>query len=334
MLVASIDLEGGQAVQLRQGEELAVAGGDPFIWADRFSVNGDLAVIDLDAAKGRPLTNRGLVEELIGYGRVRVGGGVRSVDTARHWLERGADKVIVGTAATPQFLGQLNEDLDSSRIMAAMDAYNGEVVINGWRKRTGKPLIPSIQSVAAEVGGFLITCVEKEGVYGGVDFDFARGLKGAAGEARVTLAGGIRSAEEVASLDFLGMDSQVGMALYENKMSLPQVQVALLGKQMEEQKRWPVEIWQQGLQIDRGQITEARLDFIMNRGRQQIDASDGLFDLVGAEPRQPWCGRLMHIEPKRNQGFRLEIAGRSKPTVAWPEAAWRGSDRHQQKPKS
>ena len=106
MIIPSIDLKGGQTVQLVGGAEKAIDAGDPVPIAERFSLAGEIAVIDLDAAM-RTGTNAALIEGLLPRFACRVGGGIRDVATAIGWLDKGARKVILGTAAKPEILFQL-----------------------------------------------------------------------------------------------------------------------------------------------------------------------------------------------------------------------------------
>jgi phosphoribosyl-ATP pyrophosphohydrolase len=70
------------------------------------------------------------------------------------------------------------------------------------------------------VGGFLVTFVEREGRLGGTSLDRAEALVREAGACRVTIAGGVTTPEEIATLDGLGADAQVGMAIYTGRMDL------------------------------------------------------------------------------------------------------------------
>lgn len=215
MIVPSIDLQGGQTVQLIGGEKLAIEAGDPRPIAARFGRVGEIAVIDLDAALGRG-SHAPLIAELCARHDCRVGGGIRDEATARRWLDAGAAKIILGTAATPELLGALPRD----RVIAALDARDGEVVTHGWTTRTGARIDDRIRELRPYVSGFLVTFVEREGRLGGTAMERVRPLVEAAGEARVTIAGGVTTAAEVAELDRLGADAQVGMALYSGRLKL------------------------------------------------------------------------------------------------------------------
>lgn len=215
MIIPSIDLMGGQAVQLVGGERLALEAGDPLVIAESFSLVGEIAVIDLDAALGQG-SNQAVIQSLVERFACRVGGGIRDEATALKWIDMGAAKVILGTAATPDLLVKLPRE----RVMAAVDCQNGMVVDHGWRSETGVPGRDKISELRPLVSGFLVTFVEREGGLGGMDLDQIREVIDAAGDIPVTVAGGVARAEEIGQIHALGADVQVGMALYTKRFSL------------------------------------------------------------------------------------------------------------------
>jgi len=232
MIVPSIDIMGGRAVQLRRGKEFVLDGGDPVARLKEFSVAGEVAVVDLDAALGRG-SNAELIRDLLRRASCRVGGGIRDLDSARRWLEAGAVQIMIGTAATPEFCGALPRE----RVIAAVDADRGEVVVDGWRTKTGVPVLERVRELAPVVGGFLFTQVDKEGEMGGFDCAALEAVVRHAAGARVTAAGGITTAGEVAELDRIGADAQVGMALYSGRLSLGDAVAAPLARPL------PGEVW-------------------------------------------------------------------------------------------
>jgi len=223
MIIPSVDLQGSKAVQLVGGKDLAVDAGDPRPIATKFGRVGEIAVIDLDAAMGSGDQTE-TIKDLLKLAPCRVGGGIRSVERALMWLDAGARKVILGTAATPEILSQLPRD----RVMAALDAVNGEVVVEGWKTKTGTSVIDKMKELAPYVGGFLVTFVEREGRMVGMDFDRVAELKEAAGDVPLVVAGGIATADEIGRLDAMGIDVQVGMALYTGKIDLTDALLACL----------------------------------------------------------------------------------------------------------
>ena len=223
MIIPSIDVAGGRTVQLIGGRDLALEAGAPEAWMDRFAIAGEVAVVDLDAALGRG-GNAAPLAPLLRRGRVRVGGGIRDLAAARRWLDLGAERIVIGTAASSDLLRQLPRE----RVVVALDAVHGEVVVDGWRTATGRSVPERIAEWRDLVGGFLVTFVEREGRLGGTDLVAAQELVTAAGDARVTIAGGVTTAEEVAALDRIGADAQVGMALYTGRLDLAEAIAAPL----------------------------------------------------------------------------------------------------------
>ncbi len=223
MIIPSIDLMGGQTVQLVGGEEMAVEAGDPRPILERFSRVGEVAVVDLDAALGKG-SNRDLIADLVKIAPIRVGGGIRDVKTAIDWLDAGATKVVLGTAAKPEIL----KELPRERVIAALDAKHGEVVVEGWQTGTGKRIEERMAELRPYVGGFLVTLVESEGRLQGIDLARVKELAAAAGDVELTVAGGVTTPEDVAAIDRLGVHAQVGMALYTGKFDLASALVAML----------------------------------------------------------------------------------------------------------
>ena len=107
MLIPSIDLQGGQIVQLVQGERLAVASDDIDGWVRKFERFPKIQLIDLDAAKNTG-DNRALVASICRRLPCRVGGGVRTADArggvAGRWSAEGDRRIVAlhGRAAEPR----------------------------------------------------------------------------------------------------------------------------------------------------------------------------------------------------------------------------------------
>lgn len=215
MMIPSIDIQNGQAVQLIGGEKKAIDAGDPRPIAEQFARVGEIALIDLDAAMGTG-ANKDLLKEICAQQPCRVGGGIRDVDTAIEWLDAGAQKVILGTAATPEILRELPRE----RVIAALDARNDKIVVEGWKKETNDTIEERMAELRQYVSGFLVTFVECEGRMGGLPFERVERLVECAGDAKLTAAGGVRNAEDIATIDALGADAQVGMALYSGAIDL------------------------------------------------------------------------------------------------------------------
>jgi phosphoribosyl-ATP pyrophosphohydrolase/phosphoribosyl-AMP cyclohydrolase len=216
MILPSIDLMNGRVVQLVGGESLALEAGDPHPIAERFALAGEIAVVDLDAALGRD-SNAELVASLVRRFPCRIGGGIRDLATARRWLDLGATRIVIGTAAEPELLRALPRE----RVIVALDARHGEVVDHGWTRGTGRGIAQRMTELRPHCGGFLVTFVEREGrMQGTAPLDELRALRALAGDRSLTIAGGVTGADEIAALDRIGCDAQVGMALYTGQLEL------------------------------------------------------------------------------------------------------------------
>jgi phosphoribosylformimino-5-aminoimidazole carboxamide ribotide isomerase len=146
MLIPSIDLMGGKIVQLVQGDKKALEFDNFDYWIERFSKYPLVQVIDLDAARGAG-DNRLIVQQIVKRLNCQVGGGIRSLETARAVLEMGARKVIFGSALLEggkinrQFAATLAVRVSVPRpLVYALDSRGGRVAIDGWR--TGDYRLP------------------------------------------------------------------------------------------------------------------------------------------------------------------------------------------------
>ncbi|MBI5486720.1 MAG: phosphoribosyl-ATP diphosphatase [Deltaproteobacteria bacterium] len=222
MIVPSIDLMGGRAVQLRRGRKKVLERRDVLGLARRFRTYGPIAVIDLDAALGKG-DNLELIRRICAEAECRVGGGIRTVERAREVLAAGAAQLVIGTKAERGFLQQLPKD----RVIVAVDAVRGKVVDRGWRRRTRVAPEVRARELSPYCAGFLFTVVEREGGLAGTDLDAIRRVR-AATDLPLTAAGGITTEEELLRLDRLGIDAQVGMAIYTGKLDLPRAFAGLI----------------------------------------------------------------------------------------------------------
>jgi phosphoribosylformimino-5-aminoimidazole carboxamide ribotide isomerase len=225
MLIPSIDLLGGQIVQLVQGEKLRLAFDDFEYWIEKFSKYKLVQLIDLDAAK-RQGDNSALVEQMAKRLPVQVGGGIHTVERAKQVLGAGARRVIIGSAlftserqVNTEFAAELADAIGAERVVAGIDTKNGRIAVKGWKAQvelTPDEAMPLLEEYAA---AFLYTHVDGEGMMGGFPMDVAARLRKLT-KRQLIVAGGIRTQQEVDELDALGADAVVGMAVYTNQMQV------------------------------------------------------------------------------------------------------------------
>ena len=216
MLIPSIDLLDGKAVQLEQGnpDRKIVEEEDVFGLLERFSLYGEVAIIDLDAALGRG-SNKDLIKQLIKKYPCRVGGGIRDYDTAREYLSAGAKKVILGTSCRSEFV----KKLPSSQLIFAIDAKGDDWVTHGWQSTDTVKVLDLIEEIQGNCSEFLYTQVQKEGMLGGIDEERVKAVVKAS-KIPVTVAGGITTLDDIKTINGLGANSQIGMSVYTGKLKL------------------------------------------------------------------------------------------------------------------
>jgi phosphoribosylformimino-5-aminoimidazole carboxamide ribotide isomerase len=223
MLIPSIDLMGGKIVQLVQGEKKSLEFDNFDYWIERFSEYPLVPVIDLDAARGTG-NNREIVLRIVQQLKCQAGGGIRTIEAARELMEAGARKVILGSALlkdghiNTQFASTLASALGPTALVFALDSRGGRVAIEGWRKETSITALDMIRALESFCETFLYTHIDTEGLMGGIAMEVVRAIRQATSR-RLVVAGGITSQEEIDSLDALGIDAVVGMALYSGKIS-------------------------------------------------------------------------------------------------------------------
>ena len=224
MLIPSIDLQGGRIVQLVQGEHPALATDDFEGWIAKFAAFPKVQLIDLDAAKNAG-DNAALVTSICARLPCRVGGGIRTVERAETLFESGARKVIVGSrlfrSGEPDlaFAESFARRFGHDRLIAAVDARGGRVVIDGWRTQLSIGPVEAIAALEPFFGEFLFTNVDKEGLMRGIDRAAITAVREATIRA-VTAAGGVTTQDDVDWLTGVDVNAVVGMAIYTGKLKI------------------------------------------------------------------------------------------------------------------
>ena len=222
MIIPSIDIMDGKAVQLKQGKQKILEREDIFELAEYFGRFGEIAVIDLDAAMGKG-SNLEIIKKLCKMVPCRVGGGIRSVEKAKEILSYGATKIIIGTKASEYFLSLLPKD----KVIVAIDANKGKIVNEGWMNETNATPADFVKRFDTLCSGYLYTIVEKEGTMTGTDLDAIKQVRAITNKELVA-AGGISSIDEIVELDKINASCQLGMSIYTGKINLSDAYCAIL----------------------------------------------------------------------------------------------------------
>ncbi|MCF6318405.1 MAG: bifunctional phosphoribosyl-AMP cyclohydrolase/phosphoribosyl-ATP diphosphatase HisIE [Proteobacteria bacterium] len=224
MLIPSIDLLDGKAVQLQQGQrnKKIIEKDDVFALLEEFSLYGEVAIIDLNAAMGTG-SNQALIEQMLRKQPCRVGGGIRDLKTAKAYLAAGATKIILGTSANNDFV----KKLPKNSLIFAIDAKGDYLTTHGWQQTADTKIVDIISDLAKNCGEFLYTQVKNEGMMGGIDKVRIEQVIQAS-PISVTVAGGISSYQDLQWINNKGANSQIGMAIYSGAMQLDKAFLSLV----------------------------------------------------------------------------------------------------------
>lgn len=226
-VIPAVDISRGRCVRLYRGrlEDTTVYYDDPLVAALRWVGEGAkfLHLVDLDAAAGLGDNLESIKKIIRGSGvPCQVGGGIRSLDKAKEYVDAGAERVIFGTAALEmRVITEALRSLGGERTMAAVDHLMGRVAIRGWKELT--TMDASVLCTRLEEAGvrnILMTSIDRDGTMKGPNLEYtlkvARSLTGA-----VYVAGGFAKLLDLAPLRGSTISGIVlGKSLYEGTIDL------------------------------------------------------------------------------------------------------------------
>jgi 1-(5-phosphoribosyl)-5-[(5-phosphoribosylamino)methylideneamino] imidazole-4-carboxamide isomerase/N-(5'phosphoribosyl)anthranilate isomerase len=231
VLLPAVDVAGGKAVRLTQGEAGSETSyGDPVDAAEEWADQGAewIHLVDLDAAFGRG-NNHGLLKKVIKQVRgvnVELSGGIRDDASLESALDIGAKRINLGTAAleNPEWaanvIGQYGE-----AIAVGLDVRGTTLAARGWTQDGGDLWKVLDRLEDAGCGRYVVTDVTKDGTLGGPNLELLRQIMDRTARP-VVASGGISSLDDIAALRELvplGLEGAiVGKALYAGAFTLPE----------------------------------------------------------------------------------------------------------------
>lgn len=226
----AIDLYGGQAVRLYKGDydQMTVYDPEPLNTVRKFEAAGarHLHLVDLEGAKTGQTTNLPTIEKLAASTGlfIEVGGGIRTMDTVRRYLNAGASRVILGTAAVtdPDFTARAVAEY-GEKIAVGADLKDGKVAIKGWLETsqdTWEVFFEKMQILGVKT--IICTDISKDGAMQGTNRALYRELTQRFAM-DIIASGGVSSLEDIQALKAAGVHGAIiGKAYYTGAIDLAQ----------------------------------------------------------------------------------------------------------------
>lgn len=213
----AIDLISNKSVRLTEGDYATseVMGRTPaeaIHFYNQFEQVKRIHIVDLIGAKTKQPAEKDFITSLIQAAKhpVEIGGGIRSEETIRYYLNNGVDYVIIGTRGltdTP-WLKRMTEQFPG-KIYLGLDAQHDQVAINGWIEKANKTIFSVIDDVRdIDLGGIIYTDISKDGKMNGPNFDLTEGLVSYSPHP-IIASGGIRHQKDLKRLDMAGVSAAI-----------------------------------------------------------------------------------------------------------------------------
>lgn len=224
----AIDLRDGRAVRLLRGDysKMTVYSDSPERVAADFESQGAryLHVVDLDGAKSGDTPNFEVIKRIIsGSGlMVEVGGGIRNAETVKKYIDAGAFRVILGTAAVtdPGFAAAMAAEY-GEKIAVGVDIADGYVAIHGWTEKSSETCFDFCGKLE-EMGVKTVICtdISKDGAMSGTNLELYRELSQRVGM-NIVASGGVTTIGDVIALRDMGVYGTIlGKAIYTGGIDL------------------------------------------------------------------------------------------------------------------
>lgn len=228
IILPAIDLLGRKAVRLLKGDynQVTVYSDSPLEIARKFKSLGatHIHMVDLDGAKYGTTPNMDIVAEVAENTGlfVEIGGGIRSMDTVKKYIDAGVSRVILGTAAIcdEAFLKEAVRTY-GEKIAVGADVKDGKIAVKGWLEQSDVTLdefFLKMQNLG--VKNIICTDISRDGAMRGTNLELYRELS-AKYSLDITASGGVSSIEDVKELRKMNLyGAIIGKAYYTGAVDL------------------------------------------------------------------------------------------------------------------
>ncbi len=239
-IIPAIDIIDGKCVRLSKGDynTKKIYNENPLEVAKEFEAHGIqyLHLVDLDGAKSKHIVNHKVLEQIATKTSLKIdfGGGLKTDDDLRIAFESGANQITGGSIAVknPEIFKSWLQKFGTDKIILGADANNEKIAISGWQEESDKELIPFVHEYQKQGISYVIcTDISKDGMLQGPSFDLYKRILNEINDLKLIASGGISTFEELPKLEELGCEGTIiGKAIYENRISLKELESYILNK--------------------------------------------------------------------------------------------------------
>ncbi|HBM00603.1 MAG TPA: 1-(5-phosphoribosyl)-5-[(5-phosphoribosylamino)methylideneamino]imidazole-4-carboxamide isomerase [Ruminococcaceae bacterium] len=228
IILPAIDLLDRKAVRLLKGDynQVTVYSDSPLEVAEKFKSLGatHIHMVDLDGAKYGTAPNMDIVAEVAEKTGlfIEIGGGIRSMETVKKYIDAGISRVILGTAAIcdEDFLKEAVKAY-GEKIAVGADVKDGKIAVKGWLEQSDVTLdefFLKMQDLG--VKNIICTDISRDGAMRGTNLELYRELS-AKYSLDITASGGVSSIENVKRLREMNLyGAIIGKAYYTGAVDL------------------------------------------------------------------------------------------------------------------
>jgi phosphoribosylformimino-5-aminoimidazole carboxamide ribotide isomerase len=227
----AIDIKDKKCVRLIKGdfENITEYETSPIEQASKYKDHGfkNLHIVDLDGALTGKTVNQDVIQEIVNkYDlKIEIGGGVRSLDSIKQYIDAGVEKVILGSSAIKkkEFLKEACEKF-KDQIALGLDAKDGNLSVSGWKENLNIKTIDFLKEVNSYgVSRIIYTDINRDGMKTGPNFDVTVKIADIS-NCPVVISGGVSSINDIKKAKELNKKRIegiiVGKAIYDGDIKL------------------------------------------------------------------------------------------------------------------
>ncbi|GGE07455.1 1-(5-phosphoribosyl)-5-[(5-phosphoribosylamino)methylideneamino]imidazole-4-carboxamide isomerase [Psychroflexus salis] len=239
-IIPAIDIIEGKCVRLTKGDynTKKIYNEDPIEVAKSFEAAGIeyLHLVDLDGAKSNHIVNYKILEKIASKTNLSIdfGGGLKTDKDLQIAFNSGANQITGGSIAVkkPSVFESWLKQYGSDKIILGADCKDEKIAVSGWQEESELDVIPFIEEYHQKGAAYVIcTDISKDGMLKGPSVELYQKILLHLPNIKLIASGGISTIDEFPKLQEMGCEGVIlGKAIYENRISLKQIEAFIVGK--------------------------------------------------------------------------------------------------------